>query len=239
MMQLWTEDMVRFMKDASEYGTYNRELAALLRPDLNPASHICDAGCGLGYLSLALAPFVHHVTAVEMNSAANAVLKENCQKLGITNITPRLGAIAECPPEEKYDTMVFCFFGGIDEILSVSRQQCKGDVFIITRNYSNHRFSVGQYRTGTYGCGSSQQKLGELGIPYTQQLLELEFGQPFRSLGDARRFYESYSMDADKSVITDDFLRRKLRENNHPDFPWYMPHRRSLAVLHFSANDIP
>ena len=27
MVQLWEKDMVRFMKDASEYGSYNRELA--------------------------------------------------------------------------------------------------------------------------------------------------------------------------------------------------------------------
>lgn len=239
MMELWTGDMVRFMKDASEYGSYNRELAALLRPHLNPASHICDAGCGLGYLSLALAPFAGHITAVEINSAANAVLKENCEKLGVTNITPRLGAIAECTPEEKYDAMVFCFFGGIDEILEISRQQCKGDVFVITRNYSTHRFSVGQYNTGSYGRSTSQKKLDELGIAYTRQLLDLEFGQPFRSLEDARQFYESYSVDTDKSVITDDFLHCKLRENDHPDFPWYMPHQRSVAILHFCANDIP
>ena len=34
MMQLWYEDMVRFMRDASEYGTYNQELARMLAPNL-------------------------------------------------------------------------------------------------------------------------------------------------------------------------------------------------------------
>lgn len=120
MMQLWVEDMIRFMRDASEYGTYNQELANLLAPELTRDMHICDAGCGLGYLSLAL-----------------------------------------------------------------------------------------------------------------------EFGQPFRSLADARRFYEIYSKDADKSLITDEFLLNKLESTGQTMFPYYMPHLRSLAILKFRAGDIP
>ena len=32
MLHYWYEDMVRFMKDASEYGTYNRELVTRMAP---------------------------------------------------------------------------------------------------------------------------------------------------------------------------------------------------------------
>lgn len=116
LIQLWYEDMVRFMRDASEYGTYNQELAKLLAPELTRDSHICDAGCGLGYLSLALAPLVGKITSVEKNPDAVAVLEENCRTRKITNIEPRCGTIQEVIPEEKYDVMLFCFFGGIFEI---------------------------------------------------------------------------------------------------------------------------
>ena len=119
-MQLWYEDMIRFMRDASEYGTYNQKLAEVLAPALTKNMHICDAGCGLGYLSLALSPYVGRITSVDKNRDALAVLEENCRQSGISNIRPTQGIIQEVSPEQKYDAMVFCFFGKIPEILSVA-----------------------------------------------------------------------------------------------------------------------
>lgn len=238
-MQLWYEDMVRFMRDASEYGTYNQELAKLLAPELTQEMHLCDAGCGLGYLSLALAPLVGKITSVEKNPDAVAVLEENCRTGGITNIEPMCGTIQEVIPEEKYDAMVFCFFGGIHEILQTAKQQCKGKVIMITRTYTTHRFSVGSHPTGSYGYWGSREVLTNLGIPFEEKTFDLEFGQPFRSLEDARRFFEIYSHDEDKSSITDAFLRSKVLETGREDFPLYMPHLRNLAILKFEAADIP
>ena len=238
-MQLWRKEMVRFMKDASEYGNYNQVLAKMLAPYLDAHTHICDAGCGLGYLSLALSPYAGRVTGVERNPDAAAVLAENCEKLGLTNVVSLCGPIEDLCPETPYDAMVFCFFGSIDEILTLSRQQCRGKVFIITRNYTTHRFSVGSHKTGSYGYRTSHDTLTALGIPFTEETMELEFGQPFRSFEDARHFYETYSKDADKTVITDEFLREKLVENPEGEFPYYMPHSRSLALLTFETKDIP
>lgn len=239
MMQYWYKDMVRFMKDASEYGTYNQELARLMAPYLAKDTHICDAGCGLGYLSLALAPYVGQVSGVEKNPDASAVLAENCERFGVTNVRPVCGEVASVPPEKKYDAMVFCFFGGIWEVLSVAKQQCDGQVFIITRNYRTHRFSVGKHSTGKYGYHSASRVLTELGIPFEESFLELEFGQPFRSLEDARTFFEMYSKDEDKTTITDEFLRGKVVEQDHETYPLYMPHRRSMAVIRFDTKYIP
>ena len=239
MMQLWFEDMIRFMRDASEYGTYNQELAKRLAPELTKQMHICDAGCGLGYLSLALSPHVGKVSAVEKNQEPLKVLAENCERLGIDNISICNGAIQDIVPQQKYDAMVFCFFGKGHEILEVAKQQCSGNVYIITRTYTSHRFSVGDHPTGSFGYRGSRELLRDLGIPYEESAMALEFGQPFRSLEDARTFYEIYSKDEDKSAITDAFLRSKLVETEDPRFPYYMPHLRNLAILKFNAADIP
>lgn len=239
MMELWYEDMVRFMRDASEYGTYNQELAARLAPDLTSDLKICDAGCGLGYLSLALSPLVAQVTSVEKNPDALAILRENCLHRGIANICPRCGLIQETIPDQKYDAMVFCFFGGIHEILKIARAQCRGNIFIITRTYSTHRFSVGHHPTGHYGYQASQETLARLGIPFEETAFALEFGQPFRSFEDVRRFFEIYSHDEDPSSITEEFLRSKVVMTQDKAFPLYMPHRRSLAILKFHTGDIP
>lgn len=239
MMQLWYDDMIRFMRDASEYGTYNADLAKIIAPWLSNEMHICDAGCGLGYLSLALSPYVKNVSSVEINPNALAVLKDNCRSLGINNITPLCGSIQEIYPETKYDAMVFCFFGGIDEILEITKEQCCGDIFIITRTYTTHRFSVGKHPTNGYGWAGARETLSINAIPFEEMTFELEFGQPFRSMADAKRFFEIYSKDEDKSFITDEFLLNKVKSINHQIFSLYMPHLRNLGILRFKAADIP
>ena len=75
MMFRWEPDMVRFMKDASEYGDYHARLAARIAAHLPAGAHVCDAGCGLGYLSRALAPLCGRVTALDISENALAVAR--------------------------------------------------------------------------------------------------------------------------------------------------------------------
>lgn len=82
----WTPDMVRFMKTASEYGIYHRALANLIWPDLTPEARVADVGCGLGYLSLALAPYAGRVTAMDVSAEALRVLEENCRERSVQNL---------------------------------------------------------------------------------------------------------------------------------------------------------
>lgn len=238
-LEHWEKDMISFMRDASEYADYNQRLAEKMLPWLTADTHICDAGSGLGYLSLALAPYVKRVTAVEKNQDAAAVLSENCRKLCLTNVVSRCGAIADMLPERPYDAMVFCFFGRRLEILKLAKAQCAGDVFVFTRNYDNHRFSAGNHRSGYEGYRHVSDILAEMGIPVRKETFALEFGQPFRDLEEARRFFLLYSKDPDREVLTEEFIRSQLTQTGREDFPLYMPHKKHMGLLHFSAKDIP
>lgn len=238
-LEYWYEDMIRFMRQASEYGTYNQLLLEKMQPYLHEDMHICDAGSGLGYLSLAMAPYVRLITAVEKHPGAANVLEENCLRLGIRNICSRCTDMEELLPEERYDAMVFCFFGQIPQILRLAKQQCRGRVFVFTRNYEHHRFSVGTHPTGWEGFPDLQAALQALEIPAHHEVFQAEHGQPLRSLQDARRFFELYSKDGDTSLLTDDFLLSKVIPTGREDFPFYMPHSRDLAFVTFLAGDIP
>ena len=238
-LELWEQDMIEFMGRASEYGDYNRQLTEKMLPWLHGDTHICDAGSGLGYLSLALSPHVGRVTAVERNPDAAAVLSENCIRFGISNVVSRCGAIAEVLPETPYDAMVFCFFGSIQEILMLAKKQCRGDVFVFTRNYDTHRFSAGTHPTGYRGYPQFTAALTGLGIPAHAETFTLEFGQPFQDLQEAHRFFRLYSKDPNKAVLTPAFIRSQLVQTGRADFPLYLPHQKHIGFLHFSAGDIP
>ena len=238
-LELWEKDMILFMRYASEYTDYNQRLTEKMLPWLSPDAHICDAGSGLGYLSLALSSYVRQVTAVERNPDAAAVLTDNCQAFGITNVISRCGAIAEVIPETLYDAMVFCFFGQRREVLELAKRQCSGDIFVFTRNYDNHRFSAGRHRSGLEGYPHFADDLEMLGIPVHKETFALEFGQPFRNLEEAHRFFQLYSKDQNKDVLTQSFISSRLTETGRKDFPFYMPHQKHIGFLHFSVKDIP
>ena len=234
----WNEEMVRFMRTASEYGDYHRRLVQRMRPALHSADHICDAGCGLGYLSLALAPYVRRVTAADRSEAALDVLRQNCAARGIRNIDILSGELQPVPLAAPYDAMVFCFFGRMEEIAAVAKAQCRGTVFVFKKNYTSHRFSVGEHPAGWDSFRAGADWLTERGVPFEAETLEPEMGQPFRSMEEARQFFRLYSRDADKSVITDEFLRGRLAETGREDFPLYLPHKRQVGYLQFESKDL-
>ena len=116
----WTEERVSFMADACERTDFHEKLAALLSPYLKKTDSVCDAGCGLGYLSLALSPLVGHVTAAERDDRALDVLRRQLARRHIRNVTPLCTDVLAYTPSEPFDAMVFCFFGSMEEIVAAA-----------------------------------------------------------------------------------------------------------------------
>ena len=236
----WTDDRIRFMADAAGHTDFHRLLASELLPYLHPDDAVCDAGCGLGYLSLALAPHVRHITAAERDVAALAVLERELAARHIENVTPLCADVFTHRPASPYDAMVFCFFGSMDEILSVAAAQCRGRVIAVKRDQTAHRFTVTrQPLGGSHGLAAACRRLEELGIPYELKRTAFRFDQPFRSLEDARRFFEIYRRRDDASLITDGLLRERLEETGGGEFPWRLPSARPAGILIFDASNIP
>lgn len=237
-MYHWTPDMIRFMIDASAYGDYHKHLAEMIFPYFSGAEHICDAGCGLGDLSLALSGRISRITGIDLNPRPIAILRDHCVMKGITNIRAIEGDIRLNPPQIPYDGMIFCFFGRSEEILDIALQQCRGTVAVIKKNYSVHRFSVGKYPTGPDGYTRMHALLSERRIPFESRTVSLEFGQPFRCFEDVRTFFNCYSRDEDPDVLTDDFLRSRVIRTRRDDFPFYMPHQRRIGLIIFRSEQI-
>ena len=162
---------------------------------------------------------------------AAAALENLRQRAGHDpRLTVRQGDIRCLPPETPYDAMVFCLFGDVEEALTVARQQCRGTVLLIRRDYAYHRFSTGRVPVG-FTAADSEDTLRHLGLSYRMERFSLEFGQPFRSLEDAQRFFRLY----DRSGGVEPPLHR-LVPGPEPEFPYYLPNRKDLCLL---AVEIP
>ena len=129
----WTEERVSFMADACERTDFHEKLAALLAPYLKRTDSVCDAGCGLGYLSLALSPLVGHVTAAERDDRALDVLRRQLARRHIRNVTPLCTDVLAYTPSEPFDAMVFCFFGSMEEIVAAAdvARRAKADLDLV------------------------------------------------------------------------------------------------------------
>lgn len=238
-MAQYTEDMIRFMCDASEYGTYHRDLAAKISAYISPGAFVCDAGCGLGYLSLALSPCCEAVNAVDISPKALAVLKRSIIRYGLFNIHVTEGDIASCPPVRPYDVMIFCFFGETREALRIAKAQCRGKVVLIKRDWAAHRFSLTEKPIGRHTLKQTCAELDLLKIPYSCEIIEAEFGQPFRTLDDAVNFFGIYSEDDGTDHITEENVLRRLVEQPSKEYPYYLPSLKRMGMVVIDTENIP
>lgn len=225
----WTQESIAYMDDACRRTDFHRKLTAELQPYLRETDCVCDAGCGLGYLSLSLAPYVGAVTAVERDSQALAVLEREVKARGIANVTAVQNDVLAYRPDTRFDAMVFCFFGSIEEILAAAARCCRGTVLAVVRNDARHRFSGKSRGPGRHSYETACRILTEKGISFTTRAASFAFDQPFRSLEAARRFFELYGGSED--------WRSQLVETGDPEFPWQLPSRREFGLITFQMGD--
>lgn len=235
MRRRWTPDTIRFMLDAAERSDYYQTIAKRASAYFPPGAHVCDAGCGLGILSLALLPYCRRVTAIDVNPAPLDVLRARLADRRRERLEIVCGNMLTLRRGERYDAMVFCLFGSMEEILEIASVQCAGPVIAVKRDYLGHRVLSGGPSAGHDVAERAEGLLRRLGIPCRTERFTLEMGQPFHSLKDAECFFRAY--DQEHPPDFDAFCRR-LVPGPAPEYPYYLPVRKPLCLLAFQAEDV-
>ena len=239
----WNEDKVRFRIDSARHSRFHEQTATLIASRFDdPASvSICDAGCGLGFLSAALTECFGHVTAIDVSPLALDVLRREADSRHITNLELRQEDLLGDPSvrPELYDAIVFSFFGNISEIMRIARPRCRKDLFILKKNDHHHRFSVSHPMRPFDSMAAALHDLHELSLPFTKTDLCIEDGQPLRSLEDALIFFGLYAQGADRELITQDYVKTLLQETDDPEFPYYYPRATEFSLLQVDLSELP
>lgn len=230
MMQRWRPEAVRFMKNASEYGDHYARLASELLPYLPENGHVCDAGCGLGYLSLELAKYCRNVTAIDRSEAALDVLRGNRPPQNLQIVCGDVFEMQEC-----YDAVVMCYFGHTDEIFRLA-SRCRGNMIVLRRDCSRHKFSIGEVKRSHENVLDLREELTKRGVSYEARSLHIELGQPFTDIDDAINFFRLYNK-SDKPVERGAVLHR-LSATGRKDYPWYLPGQRDMELTVFPVSQI-
>lgn len=238
-MYHWSPETIRFRIDAAEYTRYDDAIAERILTRLPADAHICDAGCGLGYMSLALARRCAKVTAVDLSAEALAVLRGNIAARGVGNIEAVEGDLFSMRPAQAYDAMVFCFFGRVEETLRAAKAQCAGTVFLVKKNWRSHRFTPGRTPLKRFTFRQSLLELDTLLIPYRTEVFPIEMGHPFRSIEDAMLFFEAYRQEDDAADIAPEQAKRLLCTTGSAEFPYFLSAERTLGIIAVDVRDIP
>ena len=223
----WGAQTLAWYRRAADYGSYHRDLAALIAPHIPAGASVCDLGCGPGYLSLALLDHLPAVTALDRDQGALALLRTlGMGRQGLTIIDADAMALT---PDQHWDCMVLSFFGRITV----------GDHLDYFMSHCDRLISVvnGGSRSSFSATGSSARKkeytpqvaafLKEQGWHFTLEEHQLEFGQPLHDLEDARAFVRRYSPPG---VSTDDSdLTARLQPL--PEGGFYLPNTKRFGLF--------
>ena len=233
-MFTWTEESAAFWADSAAYTRSYDLLAEKAATHLTSGCTLFEGGCGLGHLSLALAKRGYAVTAMDLSPLPLRYLRESAEREGVS-LTVRQGDAFRLPPGEGYDSGVFCFFGGIEEVLRWGRAHCRGRLILFKKNWSAHRFTrdPGAVRKFTYPLTVAE--LRRRGVPFSTEVFDADMGQPFRSLSDAVRFFRLYDP---AGAMAEGEVRARLTETGDAVFPYYLSAIRPVGMIVIRAEDI-
>lgn len=234
----WTDEIMAFRADADGYGHFDAAIAARVAAYLPPGGRVCDAGCGMGFLSMELCRRGFSVTAVDESAAALSFLRRRQAQEGLADMTILQGDLFSMTPDRPYDAMVFCLFGGVEQSLAAIRRQCRGRAVLVKKDWSHHRFDpqhrpMRRHSSFQHAC----DRLQALSVPYDSCRFTLEMGQPLRSVDEARRFLAAYAPDG--ALPDRQQAQALLQPTGRTDFPYYLPAQRSLGFIVLDAGNIP
>ena len=232
----WDAQRIRFLQEAAERAQFHAELAQQIVLHLGGCRTLLDAGCGLGYLSLALAPYVERITAADRDENALRFLARQCTEKGVTNIAIHCGALEAFRPAQPFDAAVFCLFGQTEQAFLLAKRLCRRKAVFIKRNEAFRRFSAEKAAVRPQnGYAQAVAFLRERGVPFFAQEVCASLDQPLRSVEDARRFLSLYNRPQAADAMSNEVLRAALVETGEAEFPYLLPGARRLGMIVLDA----
>ncbi|MDR3295411.1 MAG: hypothetical protein LBT26_06245 [Clostridiales Family XIII bacterium] len=231
-MFAWTDQRLRWLQDAIDYTGYYDEIAHYIRPCLSPADSLCEIGCGLAGLSLALADAVRDVRAVDVNPLAvewaDAVIRDRRTENIETAVMDWRNI------DRTYDVVAFSYFGAVQKEWKKLESICRKYVVAVLSAGASGLGFAGRLYTPDWDDPNGRETvptvrafLLEQDVPFTLAEQELEFGQPFSQREEAMDFLDCYYKiegETAKRAYLDENLEEK-------DGFWYLPKRKRSGVF--------
>ena len=229
----WTENKIEFFKEASEYTGFHSQVADVIRPYLKTDWIMCDMGCGLGYLDFQLAPCVKRFDAIDNSELAIDDYRSRLAASGMTNINVELLDLNK-PIHREWDAILLSFYGrpgdDLDGIFKMARKMVIMLAYVESLPEGQGKLKKDSGRPTT---SDMEQYIIEKNYKYELKIKKFDFGQPFKSMEDASRYYETYSREADpakrKRIIEDSL--KSVKSTGDSRFPFFSSKKKDVGIF--------
>ena len=234
----WSEKSIRWYQNAAMYGSYHKQLAKKIKPYIDPESRVCDLGCGVGYLTKELAPYVREITGLDSNPQAIDFLKKQIELEQLRNVEAVLADLEEAnPPMVPYDTIILCLFGGLRTCYDKVSRWTSHKLIYISSVREDHAFKAGHKLNSSETAEETRDFLVEKGIPFQVEIVKLPFGQPLKTMDEAVEFVRHYDKTSTKQEIYDYLNEKLIIRQEDKTYPFYLPNEKKLAVFVIERNE--
>ena len=226
---VWSEKTIRWFADASAFTGFHKKLAAMLAERLPGKGTLADLGCGTGLIDFELAPRYERVVCVDVCEEALASLRAGADVRAMTNIETRLADAGSI--SERFDDVIAVFYGDAELIVKKLLPLAKAGFAAVVHASPDGKLGPEDYRLKkTDTAAAAEALLTELGIDYERTDVSLEYGQPLRTVEDAREFTRAYSARPPADAV-DEYLEKNLVATGERDFPLYLPNEKNFSIL--------
>ena len=243
-MSCWTPDIVRFMEDADRLSPYFRDLASIAAGQCPREGRVLDAGCGMGQLSLALASHAGHIDAVDRNEDAVAHLARQAREAGASNVHAHCADMfawargherrrgnfprSRTPHSHPYDLAVFCLSASFEDAYAAACRMGARKVLVVNKIHAHNPYEP---RPVVDDFDRALERNRQIDARCTAARVRLDYGQPLRSLDDAVTYFGLFRTRTYPHGVTREQVAGLLERRCDPDFPYYLPVWRELAVF--------
>ncbi len=241
----WTQQKIDWYQQAAEHCGYHHGVAGLVRRYLPDGSAAADLGCGLGYLSMELAPHLSRLTCVDISPEATAFLSAQCRRRRIGNLSVVCGDWTQWQPDEPVDAVVLSFVNGVIHQLPLLFQKSRDLVISVMALSNSDNSSYGlddllpprprpQYRLRE--CWEDVAPVLEArGIPYERTEFALPFGQWLADRDEVRAFFRHYySLE-----FPEQRLEEYLAPRRQPGGGYYLDNTKRGCVVAIRRSRVP
>jgi SAM-dependent methyltransferase len=254
MDTFWTSEKLENYKRASEYTAFHKRLAVLAEPYLDENWTLADLGCGPGLIDFYFAPMVASITAIDNDVLALDDLQARLDDVFQTNkyisdrIAPQLGDIRALT-DEAWDVVLLSFFGVDKALLDDVLPRARKRALLYTHGRHEAYGSAplpDDNGNGKFDARDIEAYLDANHYAYKKNVLEMQFGQPFKTIEDIHTFLGKYGegnqelscIDLSRvTVLDDDAIKRmtdaeeRIVKTDRFDYPYYLPKSLSVALF--------
>lgn len=225
----WTNESIEWYMRAGQGSGYYRKLASQMLPYIESVDHVTDLGCGLGMVDLEIAQKAGHVTCVDCEKKVTEILKKECKKRKVSNITVRCMDWKKLEPG-CCDVLLLCSFGKIQENLGEFMKLCRKRIIFLRRSQREMErgFAAPYHLENPVEKEEAYAKAA--GFRTRAHIFSAEFGQPLRDMDEAVRFIRYYQVKTG-SFSLEEYLRRHIEYKKGEEFPLYLPNEKEMYLL--------